>query len=116
MGNVVIDYAFTFKNYTHNLFWSNTGHSCGGGGGGGLYIPNTINSDFQELRRGHIGGSTFHLDNYNKNLKKVKTSGGGGGDGGYENDMKRHIQCTRKTPTALAKIGLNSCRLLYKNK
>lgn len=34
MGNVVIDYAFTFKNYTHNLFWSNTGHSCGGGGGG----------------------------------------------------------------------------------
>lgn len=82
----------------------------------GGYIPNTINSDFQELRRGHIGGSTFHLDNYNKNLKKVKTSGGGGGDGGYENDMKRDIQCTRKTPTALAKIGLNSCCLLYKNK
>lgn len=40
MGNVVIDYAFTFKNYTHNLFWSNTGHSCGGGDGGlggGIY-------------------------------------------------------------------------------
>lgn len=49
--------------------------------GGGGVIPNTINSDFQELRRGHIGGSTFHLDNYNKNLKKVKTSGGGGGGG-----------------------------------
>lgn len=81
-----------------------------------VVIPNTINSDFQELRRGHIGGSTFHLDNYNKNLKKVKTSGGGGGDGGYENDMKRDIQCTRKTPTALAKIGLNSCSLLYKSK
>lgn len=46
---------------------------------GGGVIPNTINSDFQGLRRGHIGGSTFHLDNYNKNLKKVKTSGGGGG-------------------------------------
>lgn len=47
-----------------------------------VVIPNTINSDFQGLRRGHIGGSTFHLDNYNKNLKKVKTSGGGGGGGG----------------------------------
>lgn len=81
-----------------------------------VVIPNTINSDFQGLRRCHIGGSTFHLDNYNKNLKKVKTSGGGGGNGGYENDMKRDIQCTRKTPTALAKIGLNSCCLLYKNK
>lgn len=92
MGNVVIDYAFTFKNYTHNLFWSNTGHSCGGGDGGlGGDIPNTIHSDFQGLRRGHIGGSTIHLDNYIKNLKKVKTSGGGGGGGGYENDMKRDI-------------------------
>lgn len=46
-----------------------------------VVIPNTINSDFQGLRRCHIGGSTFHLDNYNKNLKKVKTSGGGGGGG-----------------------------------
>lgn len=58
---------------------------------GGGDIPNTIHSDFQGLRRGHIGGSTIHLDNYIKNLKKVKTSGGGGGGGGYENDMKRDI-------------------------